>query len=303
MKNEPSLYDLLCLLLFVRNLFSKHLLSLILLFLILNISTFFSYNPIRSLEYNLVTLLLFSSFLFFKDININCWRYFLTGNLLSIIITYYRGFLQFNSTYWYYTRFMGGYKDPNVFAPALLLVLLIAFQLNFFKKIFTILTIPGIILAQSRAVFAALALIITNKLRRSILFFISAVSLAIYFLPYVLAKMSLRGYDSNRFSGQVDALKLTSLFGNGSTSSDYLVGHPPHSLYVRMISDIGLLPSLLFFVVFVSIVTLKKVEIRRITFVIDTGYLYSVYVYTVFIKEGFGKYLVVLFSHKLVLCQ
>ncbi|CAA0322712.1 hypothetical protein ALT721_2000008 [Alteromonas alvinellae] len=36
---------------------------------------------------------------------------------------------------------------------------------------------------------------------------------------------------------------------------------------------------------------------------IDTGYLYSVYVYTVFIKEGFGKYLVVLFSHKLVLCQ
>ena len=287
-KSEPSFYDILLLILFFRNIFSKHLLSFLIIFVILNISTLFSYNIQRSLEYNLVTLLLFSSLIYFKNIEQKYWRYFIIGNIISLVVTYFFGFIILQENYWYYSRFMGGYKDPNVFSPSLLMILMIAFKLNIRKRLISILTFPGMLLAQSRAVYGALGLVLFHRLRRNIFFYVITISTALYFSPLIGRKISLKSYDANRFLGQLHALQRTSLFGNGSTSSDYFVGHPPHSLYVRMISDIGLLPCL--FIVILGLAIHNKVPsalsrlvfispILLISLVIDTVHWRMFYVF------------------------
>lgn len=287
-KSEPSFYDILLLILFFRNIFSKQLLSILIVFVILNISTLFSYNIQRSLEYNLITLLLFSSLLYFKNIDRKNWQYFITGNITSLLVTYFLGFIILQDNYWYYSRFMGGYKDPNVFSPSLLMILMIAFKLNFRKRIISFLTFPGMLLAQSRAVYGALGLVLFHRLRRNILFYGFTIMTALYFGPLLVRKIALKSYDTNRFLGQIHALQRTSLFGNGSTSSDYFVGHPPHSLYVRMISDIGLLPCL--FIVILALAIYNRVPralsrlvfitpILLISFVIDTVHWRMFYVF------------------------
>lgn len=266
-KSEPSYYDILLLILFFRNIFSKHLHPILIVFVILNISTLFSYNIQRSLEYNLVTLLLFSSFIYFKNIERKYWQYFIIGNIFALLVTYFLGLIILQENYWYYSRFMGGYKDPNVFSPSLLMILMIAFKLNFRKRFISFLTFPGMLLAQSRAVYGALGLVLFHRFRRNLFFYSIIIVTAIYFGPLLVRKIALKSYDANRFLGQLHALGRTSLLGNGSTSSDYFVGHPPHSLYVRMISDIGLLPCLFIVILALAIYNLIPRAFSRLVFI------------------------------------
>ncbi len=147
---------------------------------------------------------------------------------------------------------MGGFKDPNVLAPSTLFVLIILNELDFsLNKIITFsVNLAGlilIILAQSRAALLITVLYIFYKIFskniKTRVFTILSILIFVLFYTTSFENLYQSKFgdrsDSRRFSGQKEALNISTLFGNGATSSDYLVGHPPHNSIVRIISDNG----------------------------------------------------------------
>jgi hypothetical protein len=257
-KNEPSPFEFIAIIILVSNVYvlkKSDLISIICLTLLLNISTFFSYNLERSLQYNLVTIYLISlGFLFYRH-NYTVIKMFIYGGIIGIILTLLISIFSPDLIdAWYYNRLMGGFKDPNVLAPTTLFFIILLNEINvdWNKKIlFVISTIALvlIVLAQSRAALGITLFYILykffNKSKKiSIFTILSIILLWMSFSTITLTGIYKDNFgarsDNRRFGGQVEALRIATLLGNGATSSDYYVGHPPHNSIVRIISDNGI---------------------------------------------------------------
>ena len=140
-KMEPSPFDILILFAFVldyKKFDLKAILILLLFYVLLNISSFFSFNPEKSFFYNAITIYIFMLGFYFYQINKTNLRYFVVGSLISCLFTLIFSTFQTFDSFWYYDRLMGGFKDPNVFAPSAIFMSILFHSLFPKQKIFVL---------------------------------------------------------------------------------------------------------------------------------------------------------------------
>lgn len=308
-KSEPSFFEFISLVAIainIRKLHAQDFISLILCFLLLNISTLFSYDPIKSLFYNCVTTFLLSiGFLFFRLREVS-FSPFLTGSVIGIISTLIISVSAPDLIdAWFYSRLMGGFKDPNVLAPSVLFVLIMINESTFLKiknnKIIWVINIIGIamiVAAQSRIALFCLCLYVFYKLKKYVFYLLPVIIFSITNYRLYLFGLYEQFFgsrsDSRRFSGQFEAIEISTILGNGATSSDYLVGHSPHNSFIRIISDNGVLVLmiLVYVLLIMSYLNFKKINFSLIIYlsltflfslVIDTLHWRHIYIYVAFV--------------------
>ena len=194
----------------------------------------------------------------------------------------YFDLLPSSEQYLMYDRAKAFFKDPNVFGPFLVMPALFAIsrteilEISVAKKIFYffifILLTTGIIISFSRAAWGNYAislsiyLIVFKKAdlrkRFKTLFILLLVGfpVLIYFtqIPLVenllASRLSYQNYDESRFDTQKAAFLagLFHPFGIGPGQSDIIFRYSPHSLYMRLFSENGVV-GLFSFVLFVLI--------------------------------------------------
>lgn len=224
----------------------------------------------------------------------------LQGFLFSALISAVIGILAYfhlltsSDFFLLYGRAKALFKDPNVFGPFLVMPALFSIRMAelkdttikmriFYNITFLILS-AGIVLSFSRAAWGnfAISLLIflflfkVNFLRSRIHTIIFIVLLGIpgilYFIqtPMVedllVSRLSYQSYDINRFGTQHAAFEkgLSNPFGIGAGQSDEVFQYSPHSLYVRIFIENGVL-GLISFVVFFILSVIKSYQSYRYT--------------------------------------
>jgi hypothetical protein len=308
-KSEPSYFEfisLIAIILNIRKLHPHDILCLIFCFFLLNISTLFSYNFIKSLFYNCVTTFLLSiGFLFFR-LRAVAFRPFLTGSVIGLISTLIISlFIPELIDAWFYSRLMGGFKDPNVLAPSVLFVLIMINESTYLRvknhKIKWAINIMGVAMifaAQSRIALFSLIIYISFRFKKYMLYSLPVIIFCISYYKSYLYGLYEQFFgnrsDSRRFSGQLEAIEMSTILGNGATSSDYLVGHPPHNSFIRIISDNGVLVSMILvcILLIMTYLNFKKINFNLIIYigltflfslVIDTLHWRHIYIYIAFV--------------------
>lgn len=307
-QNEPSPFEYISIIVIFLNLnfFKKSdLFTIIFLFLLLNISSIFSYDVEKSIFYNTVTIYLVSlGFLIFRT-NISVLKMFIYGGIVGIISTCFISFFNFEFfDVWYYDRLRGGFKDPNVLAPTTLFFLILMFEAKIFserktlKLIILTMGLSLIFLAKSRAAigltlfYFAIKLFYINR-KFSFLYIISTIFLLLIYnidpLINTYNDYFSSRVDTKRFLTQVKAFEIMTIFGNGATSSDFLLKHSPHNSYVRLISDNGIVPYIILLIMlcystlFNSKFSFNKFYLLLIpiifSFVIDTLHWRIIFIY------------------------
>lgn len=221
---------------------------------------------------------------------------FLFSALISAVIGILAYFHLLSSSDFFllYGRAKALFKDPNVFGPFLVMPALFSIRMAelkdttikmriFYNITFLILS-AGIVLSFSRAAWGnfAISLLIflflfkVNFLRSRIHTIIFIVLLGIpgilYFIqtPMVedllVSRLSYQSYDINRFGTQHAAFEkgLSNPFGIGAGQSDEVFQYSPHSLYVRIFIENGVL-GLISFVVFFILSVIKSYQSYRYT--------------------------------------
>ena len=285
-KMEPSPFDIIILFSFVldyRKFNLKSILILLLFYILFNISSFFSFDPEKSFFYNAVTIYIFVLCFYFYQINKTNLRYFVVGSLISCVFTLLLSTFQLVDSFWYYDRLMGGFKDPNVLAPSSIFMSILFHRLfpnqRILNLIVILITSLVVFFAQSRIAILVLILYLLFYIKKYIILVIPFFFLFYYnILEFIEKTFSFKNYDTVRFQSQSQAMNLSSFFGNGATSSDFIVGHAPHSLYVRIISDNGILVAscLLILIFYFLFHYLKKIiNKKEFLFLVSLFFIFS----------------------------
>lgn len=297
---EPAPYDILVaalvLVYFItgRARFPSHLLlpsALLWVFLLTNLIPLLAYqdnDSSRAIFYGAVTFYLVVSWLFFASApGLSCattWDkvdIIFKGYLFGVIINILMGLPAFFTQIpWYdvvikYGRLKGFFKDPNVFAPYLVPVMLYSIyristskggrtQLTWLGVII-ILTL-GLLLAASRAawlnafvsvlLFCWIGLRGGQRLRLS-LWAIVAMGILVFWLsinPIIVdlieGRLGLQPYDAERFSTQARAFEtaLGHPLGIGPGHAEVIFEYATHSLYMRLIAENGWIGAITFMI-------------------------------------------------------
>lgn len=194
----------------------------------------------------------------------------------------YFDLLPSSEQYLMYDRAKAFFKDPNVFGPFLVMPALFAIsrmeirEISVAKKtlyfiIFMLLT-SGIVISFSRAAWANYAISLSiylilfkkadlrKRLKTLFILLLVGFPVLLYFtqLPLVenllASRLSYQNYDESRFDTQKAAFLagLSHPFGIGPGQSDIVFRYSPHSLYMRLFSENGVV-GLFSFVLFVLI--------------------------------------------------
>lgn len=285
---EPSPYDLLITVLFSGILLTSNRrimrfqgapLAMLWIFLSCNIvSMFFADDSSQALRFFMITLYLVASWLFFSSI-LN--RYgekaldiMFSGYTLAAIFSATIGTLAFLKLIPYYDyltkygRASGLFKDPNVFGPFLVPIVIFAIMrmskkgvLNrvFWVSTFTV-TSVGVFACFSRAswinyvltIFVYLIISSKGNLKRIgaiflLLILASSVMLILIASTPELSAMfetrfKLQGYDQDRFGTHEAALDtaLENPFGIGPGQSEDYFNYATHNVYLRVLAENGL---------------------------------------------------------------
>lgn len=199
----------------------------------------------------------------------------------SLAVLAYLGVLPSGDTFLFYDRVKGLFKDPNVFGPYLVIVALYSlFRLQASagapgRKVLwlfsCLISSLGILLSFSRAawanyivtlcVFFVLSSMANRRagmLRRNLGYFLIAIVLVGGAVSYALTipkvsqviayRTEKQSYDEARFTNQSAALELgiDNPLGVGPGQSSLLLHYATHSLYLRVLSENGLIGLLSF---------------------------------------------------------
>ena len=241
-----------------------------------------------ALKYGLVTIYLMLSWLVVAGIapryGTGLIQVVLNAYVLSALISVLIGILAFfqwlpgSEMFFYFGRVKSFFKDANVFGPYVVIpavYCLYVFEHASGKKkalsflLFLVLC-TGVLLSFSRAAWgnlfltAAIYLILTRdyplKKRAGFLVLLGVVALPLFVYliqtPFVdelfSGRLSLQGYDDERFSNQFDALHLglNHLLGIGPGQTEAYLHLSAHSLYLRLFAENGIIGFLAFMVFF-----------------------------------------------------
>ncbi|OZM56637.1 hypothetical protein CIB95_10455 [Lottiidibacillus patelloidae] len=292
---EPAPVDLLVTLAFVIALFSSYLsfhshvafpLTFIWIFILQNIGAmYFMRNHITGFSYFFITLYLIILWVMIVGLisrfGKKMTKLIISGYTTAAIISALLGIMAYFNllpnaeTFMYLGRIKSLFKDPNVFGPFLIPIVL--FAINYFeeattrkKKLFWVSTITlltiAVFLSFSRAAwinyvislgtFFFFWILFSTKKRSlvkrmsllSILFILFAAMLFTLFNNESINSMfntrfGLQKYDTNRFATQLTVLNSLETFplGKGPGQSDSISDYSPHSLYVRVLGEYGYL--------------------------------------------------------------
>ncbi len=253
---------------------------LVLIFILSNlISSYFSINYSSAAFYFAITFYLALSWFGFVctagRFQLRFVETVLNGYLIAACLSVLIGVLAyvqlipFSDYFLYYDRVKATFKDPNVFGPFLVAPALYALykadsfngisKLVFFGA-FLFLSV-GVLLSFSRAawgnevlaVFVYLLCFSSVPLKKRLvtlfLFFIAGLPVLFYLANSPLIegllqqRLSLQGYDQERFSTQREAFEtgIANPLGIGPGQSEERFALAPHSLYARLFTENGLL--------------------------------------------------------------
>ncbi len=210
-------------------------------------------------------------------------RAFLVAAVLGALIgfvshfsTVLQDYLAVQSSYG--ERARGAFKDPNVYAPFLCAALLLVINQMITRRLFSVISIlmlclfaVEILAAFSRGgygnvvvalfVFFGLQLFVIRRrgwLGRSVvLVALGSLTLAITFTiflkvaglsDFLVERLQMQDYDTKRFAAQMLAFDTVAKapFGIGPGQSEEIFRLAPHSLYLRIVAENGLLAGLSF---------------------------------------------------------
>ena len=259
------------------------------LFVVANLASFcYAVDPAQGAVFLLVTLFMLVTWVFTVGILTRfqergllvLMSAYTVGGVLSALcgIVAYAGMLPFGDSLLFYDRVKGLFKDPNVFGPYLVVVVVYSiYRLQASRGALggkalwlcsCLISTLGILLSFSRAAWAnfALTLIVffvlnalanraAGTLKRNLAYFLIALVLVGGAVVYavripqvsqvVAYRSELQVYDEDRFATHEAALEMgmDNPVGVGPGQSFLLLDYATHSLYLRVFSENGVLGS------------------------------------------------------------
>lgn len=223
-----------------------------------------------------------------RYLNPHTLQFIMKGYLFSACLAALIGILAYfnlipsSEQFLMYDRAKAFFKDPNVYGPFLVMPALFAIsrteirEITVVKKIlyfiiFLLLT-TGIIISFSRAAWGNYAISLSiylimfkkadliKRLKTFFILLLVGIPMLLYFtqIPLVenllASRLSYQNYDDSRFDMQKAAFiaGLSHPFGIGPGQSDIVFRYSPHSLYMRLFSENGVV-GILSFMLFVFI--------------------------------------------------
>ncbi|RSK28313.1 hypothetical protein EJF36_16390 [Bacillus sp. HMF5848] len=247
---------------------------------------------------------------------------YVTAGIVSALLglTAYFNVLPSAEIFLYLGRIKGLFKDPNVFGPFLIPVVL--FSLMYFESSIRkrtkiiwlasfLITTSAVFLSFSRAawinyfisctLFFVLWIVLspkkrTFKKRINILVILSIMSLTVLIIliniPPIQSmfetRFGMQHYDSSRFSTQFKVLSTLREypFGSGPGQSEFISNYSPHSLYVRVLGESGIM-GFISFVSFLIITWIRSIyasiQTKSPLYIICTSTLLGLYVNSIVI--------------------
>lgn len=197
-------------------------------------------------------------------------------------------------------RVKGFFKDPNVFGPFLIPPAIYAlwkmgesnqrtFRTLIWLVIFLILAL-GVLLSFSRAAWGQFGLAISiyyllingasiKKLKTLVILIIVLIPVLIYSVmgtsigDLFFERIGFQAYDQTRFEKQDDSLALMLIypFGFGPGQSELHLNHSTHNLFIRIVSENGLLGTITFLLFYLMTIG-RSIYVTRIVSLKNKGF-------------------------------